>query len=73
MNRNRSKKSAFDGNVIKLSKIPVFFNSRGTSTAVLLSTAISVLLCENAYDKIQKNFSGSVNFDEPVLYIYKRH
>ena len=51
MNKKR-KKTAFDGNVIKSSKIPVFFNSRGTSTAVLFSPAIPVLLCENEYDKI---------------------
>ena len=48
---------------------PGFFNSRETSTAVLFSTAISVLLCEDEYDKILKKYSGSVNFDEPVLYI----
>ena len=68
MNKKR-KKTAFDGNVIKSSKIPVFFNSRGTSTAVLLSTSIPVLLCEDEYDIFKKIFSGSVNFDEPVLYI----
>lgn len=39
-------------NVIKLSKIPGFFNSRGTSTAVLFSTVIPVLLCEDEYEKI---------------------
>ncbi len=38
--------------LLVISKIPVFFNSRETSTAVLFSAAIPVLLCEDKYDKI---------------------
>ena len=40
------------------------------STAVVLVWKISVLLCKDEYDIIKKNIFISVNFTEPVLYIY---